>query len=154
MWRNRVPNVTRHLDVSMRFRDFLVLLLENLDLPDQWFFLTDFDRGDGILIDFETFRVLLPVISKWLGEISRLELSGPNVKLRSNLSWDVTSELVHSSPVFPILWWTILISRNLHKIFVLSTFFFFFDFVKIWKISFSRWFSHRGNKQYWILQHA
>ena len=56
--------------------------------------------------------MFLPVVSKQLGEISRLELSGSNVKLRADLTEDLTPELVHSSPVFPILWGTIFMSTH------------------------------------------
>ena len=68
-----------------------------------WFkvFLTDFDRKDGIFTVFETLRVFLPTFSIMVGEISRSEYSGSNVKLRPDRLVDLISEPVHDSPVFP-----------------------------------------------------
>ena len=65
-------------------------------------FSIDFDRVYGILLVFETCRVFLPIFGI-VGEISRSEFSGSNIKLDSALTVESNLEFVHNSPVFSVL---------------------------------------------------
>lgn len=104
----------RSNEISPRFIAFLGLVsfsVRKSGFSRSLGFSIDFDRSYGILLVFETCRVFLPIF-EIVGEISRSEFSGSNVKLGLTLTEESNLEFVHNSPVFSVLERTIFMSTQ------------------------------------------